>query len=403
MTGTVRLGDVTSFIRGITFKPKDVVPASTEGVVHCMRTKNVQAELDLRDVWAVDSSFVKREEQYLETGDLLISSANSWNLVGKCSWVPELDAKSTFGGFVTVLRADRRKVDRRYLYYWFSMPVTQRTVRSFSRQTTNIANLDLRRCAELPFPLPPLAEQSRIAAVLDQVDTLRAKRREAIGLLADLKQSIFLEMFGPGRVGRGVSLSEVGDVQGGLQLSQARRTKPLEVPYLRVANVYRGRLDLAEVKTLRADAKEIERTRLSAGDLLVVEGHGNPEEIGRVATWDASVAECVHQNHLIRIRLDRSQVIPEYAETYLNSMVGRRHLLRSANTTSGLNTISTGMVQATPIMLPPLDEQQLFAERLSQLRAVQREHTACLATLDELFTSLQQRAFAGRLWDHEAA
>jgi type I restriction enzyme S subunit len=89
-TQTVALGEVAEFVRGINFKPDDVVPTDTPDAVACMRTKNVQAELDLSDVWAVGQQFVKRDDQFLRTGDILVSSANSWNLVGKCCWIPDL-------------------------------------------------------------------------------------------------------------------------------------------------------------------------------------------------------------------------------------------------------------------------------------------------------------------------
>lgn len=112
---TATLGDIAEFIRGITFKPDDVVPSGTSGSVRCMRTKNVQAEIDLSDVWSVDSRFVKRVNQYLQTGDLLVSSANNWNLMGKCCWVPEEARGSTFGGFISALRPNRERVDPRYL------------------------------------------------------------------------------------------------------------------------------------------------------------------------------------------------------------------------------------------------------------------------------------------------
>ncbi len=93
---TAKLGDVAEFVRGINFKPEDVVPVGTPGSVACMRTKNVQAELDVSDTWAVAESFVKREAQILRDGDVLVSSANSWNLVGKCCWIPALPWQSKF-------------------------------------------------------------------------------------------------------------------------------------------------------------------------------------------------------------------------------------------------------------------------------------------------------------------
>src|SRR5438045_2061040 len=104
------LGRVARFIRGVTFKPEEIVPLETSGSVHCMRTKNVQTELNTRDVWAIPSTLVKRREQFLQEGDLLISSANSWNLVGRACWVPSLASETTFGGFVTALRPDRIKI-----------------------------------------------------------------------------------------------------------------------------------------------------------------------------------------------------------------------------------------------------------------------------------------------------
>jgi type I restriction enzyme S subunit len=120
-----------------------------------MRTKNVQSDLDLSDVWGIPESFVKRDDQYLQTGDVLVSSANSWNLVGKCCWVPDLPWRATFGGFISVLRGDREKINPRYLYHWFSSPRIQTTVRSFGQQTTNISNLNVERCLRLALPLPP--------------------------------------------------------------------------------------------------------------------------------------------------------------------------------------------------------------------------------------------------------
>ena len=163
---TARLGDVARFVRGITFKPEDVVPVGTQGSVACLRTKNVQAEVDLSDVWAVAEPLVKRSDQLLETGDTLVSSANSWNLVGKCTWIPELPWRASFGGFVSVLRPCREMVDPRFLFRWFSSDRIQRTVRSFGQQTTNISNLNIDRCRNLTFPLLPLSEQRRLLSLI---------------------------------------------------------------------------------------------------------------------------------------------------------------------------------------------------------------------------------------------
>lgn len=403
MTGwsAVRLGEVAEFVRGVTFKPADVVPVGTAGSVACMRTKNVQDALEVADVWAIPKGIVKRDEQYLTEGDTLVSSANSWNLVGKCCWVPGLPWRSTFGGFVSVLRARSADVSPRFLYRWFSSGPAQATVRSFGNQTTNISNLNIERCLAMQTPLPPLPEQVRIAEILDRADALRARRRAALAQVDGLTQAIFLAMFGdPATNPRGWPIrqtGEVSDVQGGLQVSASRRSAAREVPYLRVANVYRGRLDLTEIKSIRASESEIARTALRENDLLLVEGHGNPEEIGRCALWDGSIPECVHQNHLIRARFAISVVEPAFACEYLNSFGGRRHLLRSGKTTSGLNTINVSEVKAAPIPVPPLDLQRSFTRRAVAVDKLKAAHRASLAQLDALFAALQFRAFRGEL------
>lgn len=170
---TVCLGDVAQFVRGITFKPKDVVAAGEPGTVVCLRTKNVQAEVALDDLIAVAPTFVKRQEQYLQTGDILISSANSWNLVGKCCWIPELPWTASFGGFVTALRPTTDSVHRRYLFEWFRSHRIQQLLRSFGRKTTNISNLSLDRCRSMVFSIPPVDLQRQF---MDAVERIRHNR-----------------------------------------------------------------------------------------------------------------------------------------------------------------------------------------------------------------------------------
>lgn len=297
--------------------------------------------------------------------------------------------------------ADPDAVDPTYLENFLRSPIALRYYVSKMRGTTaRRRNLPTDLFLELGVPLPDVGKQGHIVHVLDRVDELRAKRREALDLLDELEQQIFLRLFGKAAGGNRwdrVSVGSCAEVQGGLQVSAARRTNPKEVPYLRVANVYRGRLDLAEIKYLRATDTEIARTLLREGDLLVVEGHGNAAEIGRAAVWDGSISGCVHQNHLIRIRFDVAKVSPVFACSYLNSPEGRRHLLRAARTTSGLNTISVSDVRSTPILLPSRELQESYEQKLAEARKLKQPYQASLAELDELFASVQDRAFRGEL------
>jgi type I restriction enzyme S subunit len=291
-------------------------------------------------------------------------------------------------------------LDRDFLAHFLLRP--ESVALANSRATgANLPRLSPRALADLRLPLPPLAEQRRIADVLDRVESLRAQRRAALAQLDTLTQSIFLDMFGdPATNPKGwpvLRIGDVADVQGGLQVTTARENLVQEVPYLRVANVYRGYLNLAEIKTIRATDAEIARTSLLAGDMLIVEGHGNPDEIGRGALWDGSISLCVHQNHIIRARFAPEKVVPHFACEFLNSPGGRRHLLRAGKTTSGLNTISVSEVRGTPIALPPLAVQLKFAHRLNAVGSLRSAGHTSLAELDTLFAALQHRAFRGDL------
>ena len=223
-------------------------------------------------------------------------------------------------------------------------------------------------------------------------------RREAQKKAAELVPAIFLEMFGdPVANPRGwpvVALSDAADVQGGLQVTTKRASLPIEAPYLRVANVYRSRLDLREIKSIRLTAAELKRTRLEVGDLLFVEGHGNPAEVGRCAAWDGSIANCTHQNHLIRARPDEDVLMSDFACTLLNSVSGRRTLVETGKTTSGLSTISAQNVKQAKMILPPLNMQKTFEQRFESVQSMSAQQASALVIAEATFGALLSRSFS---------
>ncbi|NEP54485.1 MAG: restriction endonuclease subunit S, partial [Moorea sp. SIO3C2] len=183
----------------------------------------------------------------------------------------------------------------------------------------------------------------------------------------------------------------------GLQVTSKRKNNPMEIPYLRVANVYRDRLVLDEIKTIRVTEQEAKRTYLQTGDILIVEGHGNSTEIGRSSVWDGSIPNCSHQNHLIRVRIDAEKADSIYMSTFLNSPGGRRQLKKLGKTTSGLNTISTSNVKATKVLLPPLSEQENFVKYRQGIINSLNDYESYLYGLNYIFNSLLQKAFRGEL------
>ncbi|EBH6389492.1 restriction endonuclease subunit S [Salmonella enterica] len=397
----VKLGEVLTFTRGITFKPEEKIEASHPDAVVCMRTKNIQKELDESDLIAVPKALVKREELFLRHGDILISSANSWNLVGKVVQVPKLDYQATAGGFISILRPVLDKVLPDYLYLFINSEQVQHDIRLLGKQTTNISNLDRKRFLELEIPLPPISIQERIAEILMQGGALLKQSIQMESELNAMAQAVFLEMFGDPvnnpQAWPKVTLGDIAEVQGGLQVTGKRSTLPLEVDYLRVANVYKNELKLDEIKTMRVTQAELDRTSLKVGDMLVVEGHGNKDEIGRTAVWDGSIENCTHQNHLIRVRFDEDVVAPEFVSRFINSEGGRAQINKICNTTSGLNTISANNVRSLKIPLPPIQMQRKFISFLNKLNLQARTNLEIKMQNKMILESLMQNAFSGKL------
>ena len=398
-----RLGDHANLIRGITFKPVDKCDPSDEGAVVCMRTKNVQVALDASDLIAVPSSLVKNPEKMLSAGDILVSSANSWNLVGKCCQVPKLQYPSTAGGFISILRPKTKKLKSSYLYRWFSSNVVQRKLRSFANQTTNISNLDHKRTLELQIPLPSPPEQKRIARILDAADALRAKRCEALAQLDTLLQSTFLDMFGD-PVKSGWTMATVEAVAG--RQDGAIRTGPFGSQLLHSEFVDKGirvlGIDNAVANEFREGEprfittqkyEQLRRYTVRPRDVLItIMG-----TCGRCAVVPNGISTAINTKHLCCITLDQRKCLPEFMHAYfLEHPIARRYLERNAKGAimSGLNM---RIIKALPIPAAPLDLQHRFAaivQSVEQQKACQRAH---LAELDTLFASLQSRAFRGDL------
>jgi len=391
----VPLNDVAHFIRGVTFKPEDVVPVGTPGSVACMRTKNVQATIDLADVWALPSVLIRRDDQLVAPGDLLVSTANSWNLVGKCCWVPTLPWPTTFGGFISVLRPDPGMVYPRYLFHWFGSQHTQEAVRSFGQRTTSISNLNIERTLALQIPLPPLAAQRRIADVLDKVDGLRVKRRTALAGVDAIAQSMFEDMFGdPDKYPPG-TLESVAELRRGPFGGALRKEIFVDAGY-RVYEQSNAIQDDFNTGRYFIDATKFASMRTFAvePDDLIVSCSGT---LGRVAIVPPDAAPGVINQALLRVRPKADRVTPLFLKMFLASSATQSALTGLGRGTGLQNFPPMEEVRALRVPVPPLPAQHHLAARMSVLSKMKEGMAASLAQLDDLFASLQHRAFRGEL------
>jgi len=160
-------------------------------------------------------------------------------------------------------------------------------------------------------------------------------------------------------------IDDLALVTGGIQKQPKRRPVNNHYPYLRVANVQRGYINIDDLERFELEDHELNSWSLKYGDMLIVEGNGSADEIGRCAIWEQSIDDCVYQNHLIRVRqyIDGSQ---HFISGYLNSPSGVKEMQRLAVTTSGLYNLSVGKIRNIMIPIPPINEQEKILTQMDK-------------------------------------
>jgi type I restriction enzyme S subunit len=187
----------------------------------------------------------------------------------------------------------------------------------------------------IPVIVPPLPEQRRIVDILNHANSIRRLRREAQEKARQVISALFVEMFGAQALENGFPvrpLSDVADIVSGV--TKGRRfngEQPIEVPYLRVANVQADRLDLSEIKTISALRSDVQRLRLLRGDVLLTEG-GDYDKLGRGALLEVDLPDCIHQNHVFRVRVHRKHLHERFFAAYLQTAEAKSYFLRCTRT-----------------------------------------------------------------------
>ena len=165
-------------------------------------------------------------------------------------------------------------------------------------------------------------------------------------------------------------LDDLLQISGGVTLGRKFGDKALvSKPYLRVANVQRGHLDLNQVKEVDIPEDEIDRYVLRAGDLLITEG-GDWDKVGRTCIWNDELAECLHQNHIFRARSESDEFFVRWAELYLNSAPARDYFAGSSKQTTNLASINMTQLRSCAFPLPPLAEQRRIVAKVDALMAL---------------------------------
>ena len=159
-------------------------------------------------------------------------------------------------------------------------------------------------------------------------------------------------------------LDKVAIIQTGIAKNQNSGQETIELPYLRVANVQDGFLDLSEIKTINIHKDKADRYRLKNGDVLLTEG-GDFDKLGRGAVWEGQIPNCVHQNHVFVVRVNNSELLPSFLSAQTGSSYGKRYFLNCSKQSTNLASINSSQLKAFPVLFPPLPEQKAIVDLLS--------------------------------------
>jgi type I restriction enzyme S subunit len=317
----------------------------------------------------------------LNVGDLLVvRSSGSDAHLGKVGYVEASAAGMAFSNFLQRLRLGPECVPR-FVWYFLNSVVAKDQVRLFSSTSTGLQNLSAKLIGDLVAPFPSIDEQWRIADFLDvtvaQLDAISQARMREADLLEERARSEISEYLFPGisavadgnpswpwipteTTGRPlVRLALVAGLQGGLTVDAARDLSGDVVtrPYLRVANVQNGYLDLTSITEVVVPTAIARRSMLQFGDVLMTEG-GDLDKLGRGALWSDQVPGCLHQNHVFAIRPDSERLDAQYLVYLTQSVHGRCYFESTGVRTTNLASTNSSKIMNFPIPLRSVAEQR---------------------------------------------
>jgi type I restriction enzyme S subunit len=373
----VELGAIAQFINGAAFKPEDW---GDEGQ-KIIRIQNLtdSSKPYNKTLRVVDQKLV------VKNGDLLVS----WSAtLGVFEWAQE---DALLNQHIFRVLPDTSKVDKKYLKYALKNAIVEMDKHLHGATMKHINRSEF---LATKIPLPPLAEQKRIAAILDKADEIRRKREQTIAKLDQLAQSIFVEMFGdPVTNEKGWERKIIGNVGKVI----TGNTPPREnisnygnaIEWIKSDNLNTPQYYLTTASEgLSETGKKIARTA-PVGAILITCIAGSPDCIGNAGMADREVAFNQQINAFIPLNGN-----PHFY--YGQFIVGKR-LIKNASTAAMKGMVSKSRFEQIEIIVPPLALQDEYANRIIQLVNVKANHIAALTQQTQLFASLQHQAFTGNL------
>lgn len=376
-----RLGDYIEQIRGVSYKPTDLRDFQDENSVLLLRANNIQdGNLNLDDVIYVSKNKIA-EKQYLKKGDILIcTSSGSKELVGKAAYVKQ-DIPISFGAFCKVVRP--KTECKKYIGHFFQSPYYRRSISDLSAGA-NINNIRNEHIGDLEIQLPPLEEQRRIAALLDKVSDLIAKRRAQLDKLDLLVKARFVEMFGDPLIDScrypKVPLGSLAEVGSSKRIFEKEYVKE-GIPFYRtkeIVELSKGNQITTELFITRQRYDEIKKEYgvPKAGDLLI----SAVGTIGVIWIVDGKNNFYFKDGNLLRVATNE-KFTPIYLKHLLEALIGAYKLEMSSGTAYAALTISA--LKEMLVYEVPIEEQKQFA---SFVKHTDKSKLTIQQSLDKLET-----------------
>lgn len=338
---------------------------------------------------------------FLRKGDILIARLGD-PLCKAC--VFPLDGLYITAVDVAILRIGSDVVNPKYLIYLLNSPWFKDQVKQYESGTTR-KRISRKNLDRIEMIFPPLPEQERIVARIEElfsqldarVETLKKTKAQ----LSVYRQAAITEAFSVENNTPNVCLSDIAQIIGGITKGRdLSGTETIELPYLRVANVQNGYLDLSEIKTIKLRVDEKERYLLKPGDVLYTEG-GDRDKLGRGTVWRGEIKDCVHQNHVFKARVDQSKAIPEYVAFWSMSTPARNYFYQKGKQSVNLASINKTVLAALTLPLPALEKQREIINhiesRLSVCDSIEQTVDTALQQAEAMRQSILTQAFGGAL------
>jgi type I restriction enzyme S subunit len=344
------------------------------------------------------------------------------------------------------------EIDSKFILYLLKTPLVKHQALANVR-SIGTPDLGLKEINEFSVPLPPIHEQHRIITkieeLLTQLDAGVASLKKAQAQLKRYRQAVLKAAF-EGRLTkewrkehkgqiepvdllierinqarkkttfnkndethsaitdvqslpdswRWIRLDNIAFIKGGITKDSKRIVENGHlVPYLRVANVQNGYLDLNEMKTIIADEGEIKNLSLKFGDILFTEG-GDRDKLGRGWIWQDEIPDCIYQNHIFRARFYLGEISSKYVSWFGNTH-SQKYFMKKGKQTTNLASISLTQLRAFPVALAPIEEQTVIVNDIeryfSQIDHIENTITISLRQAESLRQSILIYAFEGKL------